>query len=195
MATRTKSAVEQLAELEEAVREAERRKQEVDAGRRRAARAVSAAESRRLALEEARGAGEDVDEEEIAEAIAAIEEAKAEADELVWGARLAGAERAVQEAADERDRFGAANFAAIAAEEALQDGPVRDALVEAHGALQEAANAYAVRVRRWHHLARYGRFSPASIPTGNPLAGDMDEVGRRFEQGVPVPTPPQLREG
>jgi hypothetical protein len=194
MATKAKSAIEELADLEEAVRVAERRKQDVDAGQRAAARAVSAAESRRLQLEEARGAGEDVDPEEIAEAVAAIEEAKAEADELVWSARLAGAERAIQEAEAERDRFGAFNFAAIAAEEALQDGPVRDALVEAHSALVDAANAYAVRVRRWHHLSRYGRFSPASIPTGNPLAGDMDEVGRRFEMGLPLPTPPQLRE-
>jgi hypothetical protein len=194
MATRATSAVEQLRDLEEKVVAAERRRQEVENGRRRAARAVSAAESRRLSLEEARGAGEDVDEDAIAAAVAAIEEAKDEAEERVWKARLTGAERALQDAEQERDQFGVSNFAAIAAEEALKDEPVRDALAEAYEVLVDAANDYAVRVRVWHQLSRYGRFSPSSIPTGSPLAGDMDEIGRRFDQGLPVPTPPQLRE-
>lgn len=194
MARRASSPVDQLRDREEAVVAAERRKQEIENGRRRASRAVAAAEARRLSLEEARGAGEDVDPDAIAEAVAAIEEAKGEAEERVWNARLAGAERALQDAEQERDRFGVANFAAIAGEEALKDGPARDALQEAWETLQTAANDYAVRVRVWHQLARYGRFSPSSIPTGNPLAGSVDEVGRRFDQGLPLPTPPQLRE-
>jgi hypothetical protein len=192
-ATETSTAGEQLAALEEAARDAERRLQQTNADRSSATRALRGAEDARLALEERRGAGEDVPKEEIAEAIEAIEVAREAADERVWNARRDGAERAVDEAVLARDEFGRENFALIAAEEAPLDGPARDALAEAWEVLQAAANGYALRARRWHHLARYGGIPIAEIPNGTPLRGDIDELVRRFESGLEIPTPRTLR--
>lgn len=186
-------ATERLAELEEAVREAERRRAEIDGERRKATRALSAAEGARLDLERRRAAGEAVDDEEFEDAVRAIAEAREDADERVWGARLEGAAEAIERAEFERDAFGREHFAEIAAEEAALDGPARDALLEAWSTLREAANAYAIRTRRWHHLARYGGLDAADIPTGTPVSGDLDDVTRRFAAGIPAPTPRPLR--
>lgn len=193
-ATKTTTAAARLAELEEAVREARQRRAEIDADRRKASAALSRAEPTRLTLEKNRAAGEDVSDKEIADAVAAIVDAREVADPAVWRARLAGAEQAIGDAELARDEFGRTHFAEIAAEEVPLDAPARDALVDAWETLQEAASAYAIRARRWHHLSRYGGVDAADLPNGTPTAGDMDEVARRFEGGLPVPTPRSLRQ-
>ena len=192
MAT-TKTAAARLADLEDAVREAEQRRAEVERGRNRASRALSQAEGARLALEESRAAGESVSDEEIETAVKAISEAREAADAAVWNARFEGAARAVAEAEMARDEFGRRAFAEIAAEEVPLDDPAREALQAAWAALVDAAGVYSVRTRRWHHLARYGGIAAESIPNGTPLRGDFAEVVARFEGGLPVPTPPTLR--
>jgi hypothetical protein len=204
MASRTKqSPVERLADLEAAVDVAEARLVEVQGERSQAEQRLRAAISNLLAIEERGGAGEDVDAE-ITEAEAVLAQARQVADvrendrgenqaELgVWGARLRGAERAIEAAKLERDEFGRRHFADIAVEEIPLDEPAREALVAAWEALQEASNGYAIRVRRWHRLARYGGLDTAEIPLA-PLAGDVGEVAARFEAGLPTPTPRVLR--
>ncbi len=195
MATETKSTSERLAELEERVREAEQRCDQVDVDRRQAEQALRAAEGERFELEKQRGAGEEVSEEDVNAALAAIEEARAETGPQLWTARAQGAERALSEATLARDRYGREAFAGLAAEIAADDGPVRDALVEAWGTLQEAAAAYARQTRRWHQLGRYGGIVVDTIPSGTPLRGDVNEVVQRFEAGIPTPTPPALEGG
>jgi hypothetical protein len=195
MATKTKSASEQLAALDQRVGDATRRRDEIDAGRRTADRGLRGAEGARLELEERRGAGEDVSEEEVSAALTAIEQARGDADERVWNARREGAERAITEATSDRQRFVHDHFPELAAEIAAEDGPARDALVDAWNVLQDAAAAYARQTRRWHTLARYGVITAEAIPSGTPIRGDVDDVARLFEAGIPAPTPPALAEG
>ncbi|HEX5527217.1 MAG TPA: hypothetical protein VFX44_08500 [Solirubrobacterales bacterium] len=224
MATKTKAkgAVERLAELDQAIVEAEARRDEIRTEQRQALQAVERAKGRILDAEERRGAGEDMGEEiaaaerELAEALEAADVRTqhggsalvgGESDDPVqlyslgdqqvpavgvWGARIAGAERVVEDAILARDQYGRHHFAEIAAEEAAADGPARDALVEAWETLQAAGNAYALRIRRWHQLAPFAEIDPASIPVA-PLTGDVLEVAERFERGIDVPTPPLLR--
>lgn len=194
-AAKTRTAGERLAELEEHVAEARRRRAQVDADRRAALRAVRAAEDARFELEERRGAGEAVADEEVTDAVGGIDRARAEADERLWSARREGAGRALAEAEEAVLDFGREHFAELAAEIAADDGPARDALVDAWEGLQGAAGAYARQTRRWHHLARFGGLPVGAIPSGTPLRGDVTEVAQRFEAGIPVPTPPALAEG
>jgi hypothetical protein len=218
----TPGAIERLTELDQAIVDAEKRRDAIRAEQRAANLAVARAKSQLLAAEERRGAGEDVVED-----VAAAEDALAKASEVadfkteaggaalireggdgparlanlpekqtpvlgVWAARLAGAERVIEDAILTRDQFGRNHFAELAAEEVEADEPARAALVEAWETLQAAGNQYARRVRRWHHLAPYGDIDPEQIPTA-PLGGTMIEVAQRFEAGLEVPTPRVLR--
>jgi hypothetical protein len=222
MAATKTSAIERLAELDQAIVDAEARRDAIHSEQRAANQAVAQAKAKLLDAEERRGAGESVDAE-----ISAIEETLAQAVEVadvrtepggsvmrrggpdaepaiqnlpertvpnrgLWSARLAGAERVIEEAILARDQFGRNHFAELAAEEVPADAEARDALVEAWEVLRAAGNAYAVRVRRWHRLARYADLDPAAIPLA-PLTGDMIEVAQRFEAGLEVPTPRVLR--
>jgi hypothetical protein len=188
------TVAEELELYEEAVAAARERREEIVRERSAAHRAVGAAEGARLALEERRGAGEEVSEEEIAEAVAAIEEAREAADQRVWNARIEGADRAIQEAEATLRRFGREHFAELAAEEVLLDDPAREALQEAWAAFDAAASAYALRTRRWHKLAEFGGIDPRDIPS-NPVRGDEVHVRQRFAAGIETPTPRSLRGG
>jgi hypothetical protein len=194
MATTTKSPSEILTDFEERVAVAEQRRGEIGEERRAAVESVSAAEGARLSLEERRGAGEEIAQTEIDAAVEAISAAREKAAEGIWRARLNGADRAVQEAEIVRDDWGRANFVDLAAEAAQLDVPARDALVDAWKATQAAAADYAVRVRVWHRLARYGEFAIGEVANGTPLNGELNEVAAIFTAGLPLPTPGSLRE-
>jgi hypothetical protein len=185
---------DQLAELEAKRRAAEKRLAEIQQERFRASAAQRAAEDHRFSLEERREAGEEVADEEIAEAVAAIEEAKTAADDRLWNARKAGAERAIAEAAEAVERFGRDHFAELASEEVPLDDPARDRLQAAWAEFDAAASEYALRIRRWHRLAGFGGIEAPDIPT-NPLRGDETVVRQRFSVGIPTPTPRPLRGG
>jgi hypothetical protein len=187
------TAFERLGEFDKRVEELKGRLTEIEGEKRKAARALKAAEGKRLDLERARGAGEEVPEKDIAAAVRAVEKAREGIDEEVWSARLQGAQEVLDEARTERQQFVAGSSAELAAELVSGDELARDSLVEAWTALQEASGAYARQVRRWHRLARFGVIDPETIPPGSPLQGDFDEVRLRFDRGIPVPTPPQLR--
>jgi hypothetical protein len=197
MATATKSATpvgDQLAALEDAVAEAERRRTQVDEARSAASEALRAAEDARFALEEKRAAGEDVADKDVAGADTAVDEARKAATQRLWRARAEGADRAVDEAKVALRQFGIEHFAELAAEEVPLDEPTQVALQAAWAAFDEAASAYALRIRRWHRLAEFGGIDARDIPT-NPLRGDETVVRQRFSAGIVTPTPRPLRGG
>lgn len=195
MATKTKTPVgDELAALERKVEEAKKRATAVQQDASAAGRALREAEGRRFSLEEARAAGEEVSEDEIADAVQAVEAAKAAADERLWYARREGAARAVAEAEEAVQRFGTERFAELAAEEVPLDDPARERLQAAWAEFDAAASAYALRIRRWHRLAGFGGLDPQQIPS-NPLRGDETVVRQRFSAGIPTPTPRPLRGG
>lgn len=219
---KAEGAIERLAKLDREIVDAEARRDSIRQEQRAANQAVAQAKAKLLDVEERRGAGEAVDTEiaDVEEALAkAVEvadvktepggsvmrrggpDAEPQMQHLperqvpnrgLWGARLAGAERAVEEATLARDQFGRDAFAELVAEEVEADDPAREALVEAWEALQVAGNVYARRVRRWHRLAAFGDVDPSEIPLA-PLDGDVIEVAQRFEAGLEVPTPRVLR--
>jgi chromosome segregation ATPase len=195
MATTTKTPIgDQLAALEEEVKAAKHRRTEVDRERSNASGALRSAEERRLAMEERRAAGEEVDDEDLAAAVEAIEQAREAADGRVWKARADGADRAVDEAQEAVQEFGRDHFAELAAEEVPLDDPARVELQEAWSAFDDAASAYALRIRRWHRLAEFGGIDPRDIPI-NPLRGNDVEVRQRFAAGIVTPTPRPLKGG
>jgi hypothetical protein len=83
------------------------------------------------------------------------------------------------------------HLAEIADEEMPADEPAREALAEAWEQFEDAASAYAIRVRRWHELARYGGIQPEDIPPV-PTQGDDAQVRVRFASGIEPPTPRSL---
>ena len=188
------SALDDLAVLEERVRAATAREHAVAVGRGRARREASRALGELLAVEEAIGAGErEPDDEEVLQLRDGVRDAEAGASDDVWGARLAGARRAVEEAERERDDHGRLHFSEMAAEEAAYDAPVRDELQAAYERLSDAETAYALRVRRWVRIAPYGRLSASDVPA-LPTQGTPDEVRGRFAVGIEAPTPRPLHE-
>jgi hypothetical protein len=190
--TTQKSLVEALVNLEQKVAEAVDRREATRVERQLAQRAVRVTEAQFHNYEERVGANEQaVDPAHQGELRAAIDAAREAASSNIWDSRLAGADRAVREAEAERDAFGLAHFAEIAAEEALKDGPARDRLEAAFEELQAAEAEYAARVRRWHYLAPFGRLDVDDLP-GLPTRGDPGEVQRRFADGFEVATPRSL---
>lgn len=188
------SAIERLGELEARVEAAKQREQGVGVERGRARREAGRAASCLRVYEESVGAGErEPDDEEARRLRDAIRDADEAATEDAWGARFAGARRAVEEAERERDHFGRAHFAEMAAEEAAYDEPVRDELQAAYERLSAAESAYAGRVRRWVRIARYGGLSADHVP-GLPTRGTLDQIRNRFAEGIEPPTPRPLRE-
>jgi len=190
----SRTALERLEELEERVRAAEAREHAVSVGRGRARREASRALGELLALEGSVGAGErEPDDDEMMQLRGTVRDAEEAASDDVWGARLAGARRAVEEAERERDDHGRLHFSEMAAEEAAYDAPVRDELQAAYERLSDAETAYALRVRRWVRIAPYGRLSASDVPA-LPTQGTPDQVRGRFAAGIEPPTPRALRE-
>jgi hypothetical protein len=193
MTTKTNTPTAELAELEAAIPAARRRVEEVDRERGAAERDVDRARNRHLALEHDRGAGREVDEEEVAAALEAIAEAETAADGRVWSARKAGAEEAIEEAERARHDWLAANFGSLSAELIERDVAVTAELNKAWSALRAAANRYALQQRAWRPVASFGGVDPEALPAAAPLAGIPAEALQALDAGVEPPTPPTLR--
>jgi hypothetical protein len=187
------SAVEKLAELEEAASAAKGREDQVVAARSRAARAATAAEAALEMYHEAVGAGEDEDAVEEERLRVAVRNAREQAEPAVWAAKVTGAQRAREQVEEERDTYGHQHFAEIAAEEAPKDEPARERLEAAYAELEQAEAAYAARVRRSVKLAPYGGLDVQTDCPRLPTAGSPDEVRSRFAAGIPAATPWPLR--
>jgi len=187
------SATEKLAELEEAAAHARGREAAVTAQRSRAARAATAAEGALEMYHEAVGAGEDEDPGEEEQLRLAVRDAREQAEPPLWAAKVAGAQRAREQAEQARDVYGHQHFGEIAAEEAPKDEPARERLEVAYRELEQAEAAYAARVRRWVKLAPYGGLDVQTDVPRLPTAGSPDEVRSRFAAGIPAPTPWPLR--
>jgi hypothetical protein len=223
-AKKPQRAIDRLADLDQAVVDAEARREAVEEERKAANRAVRQTRSQLRKAEERLGAGEPV-ETEITEIEAALAKAIDVADvrrepggsvlrqsgpdaepsmqnlperEEVpdrgrWPARLAGAERVVEEAILARDQFARAAFPEIAAELSEEDAAATEALAAAWKVIEDAANAYALRLRLWYRLAEFGGIDPKEEIPIAPLEGDlMKEVSARFE-ALATPTPTVLR--
>lgn len=193
MATKTQTTWAELGELDQAIAAGTRRVEQVDAERRAAERDVDRARGVRLSLERDRGAGRDVDDEEVAAALEAIATAEAAADEAVWGARKEGAEEAVEEATRTREGFMRGRFEDLAGELTTADAEITATLNRAWGEMGSAAGAYAIQQRRWRLIAPAGGIDPDSVPAVAPLAGIDPDARRELDNGIQPPTPPTLR--
>ncbi len=187
------SATERLEQLEQAVRVAARREQEVATDQRRAVRVAQVTEGALGDYYSGLGAGEPENPEAEERLRAELRTARERAEDEPWRARLEGAEHARQAAEQVRDDFGRERFAEIAAEQALLDPPVAEELQRAWEALQAAEHAYAQRIRVWTRLAPYGALDVQKHVPRLPTSGDPDTVRGRFARGVEVPTPRPLR--
>ena len=186
-------ATEQLQRLEEAVVHARGREDRVVAEGSRASRALSAAEGALAMYAEAVGAGEDEDPVEEEQLRLAVRDAREQAEPAVWAAKVAGAQRAREQAEQARDSWARSNFGTLAAEEAPKDEPARERLEVAYQELEQAEAAYAARVRRWVKLAPYGDLDVQTDCPRLPTAGSPDEVRSNFARGIEPPTPRPLR--
>lgn len=192
MATKTQTAWAELGELDEAIAAGGRRVEEIAAERRAAERDVDRARSLRLSLERDRGAGRDVDDEEVAAALEAIVEAEAAADEAVWGARKEGAEEAAEEATRTREAFMRSRFEDLAAELTAVDEEITAALNRAWAEMRSAAGGYARQQRAWRLIAQAGGIDPDAVPAVAPLAGIDQDARRALDAGIEPPTPRSL---
>ncbi|MEX0993430.1 MAG: hypothetical protein WDZ37_05485 [Solirubrobacterales bacterium] len=187
MPTTTRSkATDRLAELDAAVEAAQTREHKVKTDQAHARRDASATAADLAGYHEAVGAGEEPDAKLEARIATAARTAAERAADPAWQARARGAERARAEVESERDEFMRANFADLAGEEAVLDGPARDRLQAAYEELTAAEEQYAARVRAWHRYVRHGLVEAGP---GNPLRGTDDEVRTRFARGIESPTP------
>ncbi len=187
-------ATEQLQKREEKVWRAKGREDAVLTQRSRAARAVTAAEASLEMFNESLGAGEPEDPAEEQRLLEELRDARERAEPSAWTARVAGAQRAREQAEQERDDWARANFAEIAAEEAPKDPPVAERLQAAWAELQQAERAYAERTRVWTKLAPFGDFDVQMDCPRLPTAGDADTVRSNFARGIEPPTPRPLRQ-
>jgi len=187
------SAVEKLAELDEVVVRARGREGRVVAERSRASRAATAAEGALEMYHEALGGGEDEDPAEEERLRLAVRDAREQAEQPLWAAKVAGAQRAREQAEQARDSWARSNFGTLAAEEAPKDEPARERLEVAYQELAQAEAAYAARVRRWVKLAPYGGLSASDVPVLPTSGGDQNVVRSRFAAGIEPPTPRPLR--
>lgn len=194
MATASKSPAARLDDLEAAVEKATTREREMEAQRRSAGRRVAALQSRLHAIEEERGAGVEPDPTVESKIHAEIADARREADDDVWAARLAGARRAREEAEQARDDLARARYVDLAGDlvEVEADEEARCDLQEAWEQREAAEENYAARLRRHHRLARQAGHDVDEIPS-IPTRGDEGEVRTRFLAGIEPPTPRSLR--
>ena len=182
----------QLETLDVRIENARGRRREIEQQQNRAGRDASRARAQRVAYEEAVGAGErepDLKEEKrLSNAIADAERA---ATDDAWRARLAGADRAIEEAQRERDVFLAEEALGVVAEGYDEDVAARDRLSAAWEELAAAEEQYAARVRRAVVLARKAEDVPAL-----PAAGDEGPatVARRVEVPAPRSLAPRREE-
>jgi len=186
------SAVKELQRLEEAVAFAKGREDQVLAERSRASRAVSAAEGLVGLYNESLGAGEAEDPVEEQRLLEELRDARERSEPSAWAARLEGAQRAREQAEQERDAWARANFGTLAAEMVPGDAPVAERLADAYAELRAAEGAYAGRVRAWTRIVQYGDLSIEDVPR-LPTAGSSDMVRSNFARGIEPPTPRPLR--